>query len=492
MAFVLLLLSLYFIVTQKGNLVSINLKDSDFDGAHYWEKDWLNLCNGKYERDTTEKALFCHTFIRNYHFVDVEVLSEDPLLAIFRNFAPSHYVDDFLEDVRKANLEQLGVGTYAEDKTYEGTTFRRANGSWIDHTASYGVARMFNRAVTLLPFINFVNSEPWQVIKYRSGGHYAPHHDYFPYSSPETYDDWWMKNYGNRMATFLLVLKTARKGGGTVFPMLHKVVHPSSGDVIFWTNVNYTGEMVFPTVLKYCAGGHYAPHHDYIYIRDPRRTVFPELHKAAHPSRGDVVFWINVNYTGEKERRSSHGGCPVYKGEKIVATLWIRMKGQHIFQSASNRLDIPLFCYSHVINYQWLNVEVLSEDPILIIYRDFAPENFVADFLADARQRHLQSQRVLDLNKMEARIANGTWMAHEETVAVAKMFRRARMMLPVIDFQDCEKWQVLSYFPGGHYAPHYDYLDYKSSKQWDPWYELTGYRFATFFLMLQPATRGGG
>ncbi|KAK5974087.1 hypothetical protein GCK32_013627 [Trichostrongylus colubriformis] len=164
MAFVLLLLSLYFIVTQKGNLVSINLKDSDFDGAEHWEKDWLNLCNGKYERDTTEKELFCHTFIKNYHFVNVEVLSEDPILVIFRNFAPARYVDDFLEDVWKENLEQLGVGNYDGDLTYEKPNARLANGSWIDHTASYGVARMFKRAVALLPFINFAYSEPWQVI----------------------------------------------------------------------------------------------------------------------------------------------------------------------------------------------------------------------------------------------------------------------------------------------------------------------------------------
>ncbi|KAK5964662.1 Oxoglutarate iron-dependent oxygenase domain containing protein, partial [Trichostrongylus colubriformis] len=164
------------------------------------------------------------------------------------------------------------------------------------------------------------------------------------------------------------------------------------------------------------------------------------------------------------------------------------------------RSNDSLFCYSHIINYQWLNVEVLSEDPILIIYRDFAPEKFVADFLSDARQRYLESQKVVDMDNTKgetyktssSRIANGTWMDHEETMAVAKMFKRAKMMLPAIDFQYCERWQILSYSPGGHYAPHYDYFEYKSSEQWDQWYKNSGNRFATFFLMLQPATRGGG
>ncbi|KAK5986462.1 hypothetical protein GCK32_005821 [Trichostrongylus colubriformis] len=64
------------------------------------------------------------------------------------------------------------------------------------------------------------------------------------------------------------------------------------------------------------------------------------MHKAAHSKAGDVVFWTNVNYTGEIEVYALHGGCPVYGGEKIAATLCIRMKGQDVFRSASNRLNI--------------------------------------------------------------------------------------------------------------------------------------------------------
>ncbi|KAK5981415.1 Oxoglutarate iron-dependent oxygenase domain containing protein, partial [Trichostrongylus colubriformis] len=219
---------------------------------------------------------------RSYQFINVEVLSEDPMLVIFRDFAPDHYVENFLEDVGELKMMEQKVVKRGQENVSESSPSRQANGTWIDHTASDGVARMFRRAMLFLPFINFSNSDLWQVLKYRPGGHYAPHHDYISYSSPETYD-FWMKTYGNRMATFFLVLQPAQEGGG---------------------------------------------------------TVFPELHKAVHPSRGDVVFWINVNYTGEKEEKSSHGGCPVYEGEKIAATLWIRMKGQHIFQSASSRLDI--------------------------------------------------------------------------------------------------------------------------------------------------------
>uniref|UniRef100_A0A7I4YS00 Fe2OG dioxygenase domain-containing protein n=1 Tax=Haemonchus contortus TaxID=6289 RepID=A0A7I4YS00_HAECO len=164
------------------------------------------------------------------------------------------------------------------------------------------------------------------------------------------------------------------------------------------------------------------------------------------------------------------------------------------------RLNESLFCYTNIYNYQKLDVEVLSEDPILIIYRNFAPATFVADFLADARRRQFDNQLVVDHEKQEpdsfktspSRRVNGTWFEHEETSGVAKMFRRVQTMLPFVNLMYSEQWQVLSYVPGGHYAPHYDLLNYASAEQLDAYTKVNGDRFATFLLMLQPATQGGG
>ncbi|PIO75265.1 oxidoreductase, 2OG-Fe(II) oxygenase family protein [Teladorsagia circumcincta] len=80
---------------------------------------------------------------------------------------------------------------------------------------------------------------------------------------------------------------------------------------------------------------------------------------------------------------------------------------------------------------------------------------------------------------------------HEETIAVAKMFSRVKAMLPSVNFGISEPWEVLSYKPEGHYALHYDYLNYSSPEEWDSWRRDYGDRFATFLLMLQPATKGG-
>lgn len=43
------------------------------------------------------------------------------------------------------------------------------------------------------------------------------------------YDQGWFTYFGNRLATALLIVKTATKGGGTVFPYLRTVVQPEPG-----------------------------------------------------------------------------------------------------------------------------------------------------------------------------------------------------------------------------------------------------------------------
>ncbi|KAK6044980.1 hypothetical protein COOONC_17515, partial [Cooperia oncophora] len=110
---------------------------------------------------------------------------------------------------------------------------REANGTWLSHEETSGVAKMFRRVKTMLPSINFTASELWQVLSYYPGGHYAPHFDFITYTSPKQWDSW-MTKYGNRMATLLLMLQPATKGGGTLFPKLRATVMPSRGDAIFW------------------------------------------------------------------------------------------------------------------------------------------------------------------------------------------------------------------------------------------------------------------
>ncbi|KAK5974577.1 hypothetical protein GCK32_013608 [Trichostrongylus colubriformis] len=85
------------------------------------------------------------------------------MLVIFRDFAPEQYIENLLEDVAKLKMVEQKFVKEGHEKVSESRPSRRANGTWIDHTASDGVARIFRRAVSFLPFIDFLNSERWLV-----------------------------------------------------------------------------------------------------------------------------------------------------------------------------------------------------------------------------------------------------------------------------------------------------------------------------------------
>ena len=57
-------------------------------------------------------------------------------------------------------------------------------------------------------------------------------------------------------------------------------------------------------------------------------TAFPRLDTAVVPRKGDAVLWNNLNESGIGDELSLHGGCPVLRGKKAIANLWIRLKGQ--------------------------------------------------------------------------------------------------------------------------------------------------------------------
>lgn len=63
-------------------------------------------------------------------------------------------------------------------------------------------------------------------------GHYAPHYDHLDENPDINKNDIWMQKYGNRLATYLLLVKTATKGGGTIFPNLNLVVQPDLGNFL--------------------------------------------------------------------------------------------------------------------------------------------------------------------------------------------------------------------------------------------------------------------
>ncbi|XP_028834438.1 prolyl 4-hydroxylase subunit alpha-1 isoform X3 [Denticeps clupeoides] len=119
--------------------------------------------------------------------------------------------------------------------------------------------------------LDMETAEPLQVANYGIGGHYSPHLDLLSKEEEEI-------RHGNRMATFQIYMSDVELGGATVFPTIG-------------------------ATLKI--------------------------------QKGSAVLWYNLLYSGEHDVRSLHAGCPVYLGNKWIATKWIHGYGQEFRRRCS-------------------------------------------------------------------------------------------------------------------------------------------------------------
>ena len=107
--------------------------------------------------------------------------------------------------------------------------------------------------------------EPMQILHYNPGGEYKPHNDYF--TPDDTGGQVQSRRGGNRIATFILYLN----------------------------NVDLGGE-----------------------------TSFPDLNFEVRPRRGRAVYFEYMNTEFDLDPRCKHAGQPVIRGEKWIATKWVR------------------------------------------------------------------------------------------------------------------------------------------------------------------------
>ncbi len=103
-------------------------------------------------------------------------------------------------------------------------------------------------------------------------------------------------------------------------------------------------------ILHYPVGAQFPPHFDFLhpsnaanvasiarsgqrvstliaYLNDVEaggETTFPNAGWTVFPRRGSAVYFEYSNSRGQVDPRSLHAGCPVLRGEKWVATKWMR------------------------------------------------------------------------------------------------------------------------------------------------------------------------
>ncbi|KAK8766517.1 hypothetical protein V5799_006702 [Amblyomma americanum] len=142
--------------------------------------------------------------------------------------------------------------------------FRTAEMSALKKNANTSA---FYRRAEVMTGLSMAFAERVQVLNYGIGGHYGEHTDLL--------GPWTMETYGERLATLLVYLSDVAEGGATAFTMAGLSVTPRLGSALFWFN------------LKETRAG----------------------------------LW-------EPDLSTTHGSCPVLRGSKWIATLWIHERAQ--------------------------------------------------------------------------------------------------------------------------------------------------------------------
>ncbi len=128
------------------------------------------------------------------------------------------------------------------------------------------VVQLLEKRIEALTGFPVVNGEPLQILHYGVGGEYLAHHDYFDPVDPGSKTH--LDRGGQRLATMVIYLNDVPLGGGTGFPDIEMTVRPRKGSCVYF---------------EYC------------------------------------------NQNNQLDNRLLHAGLPVVKGDKWIATKWIRL-----------------------------------------------------------------------------------------------------------------------------------------------------------------------
>lgn len=164
-------------------------------------------------------------------------LSQSPRIVAFPAFATAGECEWLISRARdrlkpaKVFSTATGDQTYHQARDNSGIEFQL---SQMDVVTELIRARI--SAATRLPVPIF---EPTQILQYRVGQQFRPHHDFLDPDVPGFAE--YLQKFGQRIATVLVYLNEDYEGGETAFPKLGLNFRGATGDALFFTNVDRYG-----------------------------------------------------------------------------------------------------------------------------------------------------------------------------------------------------------------------------------------------------------
>ena len=192
--------------------------------------------------------------------VQVLMTMTSPRLVVFGGLLSDDECDQMIELSKPKLARSETVHTPSGGSEVHAS--RTSDGMFFERGENPLCERLEKRIAALLNW-PLQNGEGLQILRYRPGAEYKPHHDYFDpvHSGTPTI----LARGGQRVGTLVMYLNTPTKGGSTIFPDVGLEVAPVKGNAVFFS------------------------------------------YHAPHPST-----------------KTLHGGSPVIEGEKWVATKWLR------------------------------------------------------------------------------------------------------------------------------------------------------------------------
>ncbi|MEN9631561.1 MAG: hypothetical protein RJA10_4789 [Pseudomonadota bacterium] len=194
------------------------------------------------------------------HAIQVLGTLARPRVVVFGNLLSHAECDELVAQARPRLTRSETVDTATGGS--EVNAARTSDGMFFARGESAVIERI-ERRISLLLRWPVSHGEGLQVLRYRPGAEYRPHHDYFDPARPGTAPV--LARGGQRVGTLVMYLAAPDAGGATIFPDIGFEAAPVKGGAVFFS------------------------------------------YDRPHPST-----------------RTLHGGAPVMAGEKWVATKWLR------------------------------------------------------------------------------------------------------------------------------------------------------------------------
>ncbi|XP_004511865.1 probable prolyl 4-hydroxylase 9 [Cicer arietinum] len=208
--------------------------------------------------------------------IPYQILSLKPRALYFPNFASAEQCETIIEIATKKGLTPSAVNLPPGVPQESTRSIRSSSGAFYSvFDDKTGVLDAIEEKISKATQIPRNHGEDFNILRYKVGQKYNSHYDAFNYGKFDPRNS-------QRMASFLLYLTDVEEGGETMFP--------------FENGLNMDGSYGYAE----CIG------------------------LRVKPRKGDGLLFYSLFPNGTVDRTSLHGSCPVIKGDKWVATKWLR------------------------------------------------------------------------------------------------------------------------------------------------------------------------